>query len=428
MSTVAYGRRSALVIRVRRFLHGVLVMWRRANRWLFRVRADRHLAEVLVFAHAKTDDELGDVVNRLIWGFPPDSGVTLRVVVGPALSGVSIESLPSPKGQVRYIASVPHLTLEGRWRIWDLFRADLILTMKFPRPVVAFLPFVVGKLEIADPWYYAWTEGNVWKNTYYFTFSEEGRESYDELSRRNFSRLYEESRDRSESYCFLTGPSFDEYERFSYGEDSLKVVCNSIIKNDQFLEHIGGPHVLTFADPVFHFGPSVYAETFREKAVEVVEKYRCYLVVPQFTVPLMVARHPSLRDFIIGIAVKSSGPFNFPTAADLTTLGTTSISTYLMLPVASSLTGRVHFIGADGRKPDENYFWKHNPQVQYADLMETVFETHPSFFRDRVYADYYDEYCDVFESIVAFGERQGKEYLSLTDSHIPALSRRVLGH
>ena len=47
------------------------------------------------------------------------------------------------------------------------------------------------------------------------------------------------------------------------------MICNSIVKNHEFLKK-SKPKYLCFADPIFHPGPSKYAEQFR-KDVKVVQ-------------------------------------------------------------------------------------------------------------------------------------------------------------
>jgi hypothetical protein len=73
----------------------------------------------------------------------------------------------------------------------------------------------------------------------------------------------------------------------------------------------------------------------------------------------------------------------------------------------------------------KKYFWKHSSSAQFSDLMQTVFETHPSFFRDRNYKDYYEEHCDTLKKLIEFGEKKGKKYFSLTNSYIPVLKDRL---
>lgn len=95
-----------------------------------------------------------------------------------------------------------------------------------------------------------------------------------------------------------------------------------------------------------------------------------------------------------------------------------------MLPLASSISNKIGIIGADGRKEDEKYFWKHSSSAQYDDKMDGVFTTHPSFFRDRDYVDYYSSHCHFLKELIEYGESKGKSYFSVTPSYIPALKER----
>jgi hypothetical protein len=96
-----------------------------------------------------------------------------------------------------------------------------------------------------------------------------------------------------------------------------------------------------------------------------------------------------------------------------------------MLPAAFALGERVDVAGSDGRESGERYFWKHNTATQYTDdLMESAFEAHPAFFRDRDYKDYYVHHCHQLEEFIAVAEARGKTVRSATPSYIPALQRR----
>ena len=60
--------------------------------------------------------------------------------------------------------------------------------------------------------------------------------------------------------------------------------------------------------------------------------------------------------------------------------------------------------------------------VQFYDLVNSVFQTYSSFFRDRDYKDYYKEHCRFLENLIEFVEKHNK-YYSLTPSFIPALKK-----
>jgi hypothetical protein len=288
------------------------------------------------------------------------------------------------------------------------------------------LPFISGKVRIADSNFFSYSEGIVWMKKYFFTHNHFERDTFKSLSLKNYKELLLKKSKSNNAYCFLTGPSFSDYKNFSYEKDSVKIICNSIVKDAEFLEYINGPDIITFADCVFHFGPSKYAHTFREMVYEVVKKYDSYVIIPEMTIPLLLNYYPGLKNRVIGLGLTKS--FNFPTIKNPNIYGTNSIATYFMLPIASSLSVNVFFIGADGRQPNENYWWKHNSNVQFTDLMKTVFETHPSFFRDRIYSSDYKKHCKTFKQLVEYGESRNIHYHSLTKSFIPVLSMRGIDY
>jgi hypothetical protein len=209
----------------------------------------------------------------------------------------------------------------------------------------------------------------------------------------------------------------------TFAPESLKIICNSMVRNHTLLERIL-PNVLVFADPVFHFSPSRYDEAFREHARQTILKYDCFCIVPERQYGLMLAHFPELAHRLIGMPVKTSQAWNFPTPDNLFVRATANIMTLFMVPLAASLSREVNILGADGRQNNEKYFWKHSAKNQFDQLMQSVEDTHPSFFRDRIYSDYYEEHCVQVESLIREGEKVGVRFHSLTPSYIPALSAR----
>lgn len=280
------------------------------------------------------------------------------------------------------------------------------------------------KSEIIDNTFFSDKEAESLRKLFFFTFDVEEKRVYHELSRKNYLTMLEKNRSKKTAYCFTSGPSFDDYRNIKIEAESLKVICNSIVRNRDFLEYIEGPDIITFADPVFHFGPSEYAMMFREDVLALVKRYDSYLVVPYYNVPLLLAHYPQLEDRIIGMPEGKT--MNFPDKDGFFVKGSANILTLYMLPVASAVSTQVNIIGADGRKKDEKYFWKHSSSVQYDDQMESVFRAHPSFFRDRSYEDYYETHCMYMEELLSHGESKGNTYTSLTPSYIPALITRAI--
>jgi hypothetical protein len=101
----------------------------------------------------------------------------------------------------------------------------------------------------------------------------------------------------------------------------------------------------------------------------------------------MLGHYPK-TEFLALPTVRTDSP-RFPKAADLRVKSTGNIMMLFMLPVASALTDDVNIIGADRPEEGESYFGEHNESAEYDDaIMRSAVETHPSFFRDRIYMDY----------------------------------------
>lgn len=226
----------------------------------------------------------------------------------------------------------------------------------------------------------------------------------------------------SRAYLMATGPSVGGYEAFDY-DGSLTIVCNSVILNEDLMDRVR-PKILVFADPIFHFGPSQYAATFREQLRESARKHDFSICIPFKYYALFTARVPELADRTIGIPFVKDRPFNFDLAEDFTLKTTANILTFVMVPLATTFADEVGIIGCDGRPlSDDDYFWSHNPATQFNDKMANIREVHPGFF-DLDYNDYYLEHCDLLEAQLTAGEEQGKLFINLGFSHIPALRKR----
>ena len=416
MSDVAYNERDIKAIEKRERIN----FFYRAFRKVFRILTGFKNKQIkTITTYPMIDDEitLVEIVNKLAWAFPKKAKLALNILVDKKLEKFNFSTVKEIPNQRNYLnIDISHIKL-----ITEVVDFDLVLFTD--AKALLKNPWWVHKSEILDKNYFSYIEGIVLKKGFSHTLEDSEHNRLENLSQKNFQIMYEKNNNRSKSYCFVTGPSFDRYKEFNYEQDSLKVICNSTVKNDEFLEYIGGPDILTFADPVFHFSPSEYSAVFRDEVLKVYKKYKPYIIVPLETVGLLLAHYPELEDRIIGIKGEKC-EFTLPSLEKLAVKNSSNILTLYMLPVASTITNEINIIGADGRNPDEKYFWKHSKSAQFGDLMNTVFETHPSFFRDRDYKDYYDDHCQFLNDLIEFGESKGKKYFSLTESFIPVLKKR----
>ncbi len=367
---------------------------------------------------------LSDIVNRLSFALPQKDGMNIYIPVGSHLKDIPLSELITPDYQKRYIGQNNSFIFIDDSEIEQYLDQGVILIFDANTLEKPIIYSRADRVEIIDPSYFSHRESTTLRRLYYSTFSQDEKQEFKKISLINYKALIEKNRDKEEAYCFTTGPSFDLYEQNDINKNAFKIICNSIVKNEEFLNYIDGADLFIFADPVFHFGVSLYAEKFRKDMLNYVEKKSSYIIVPDFTVPLLLSLYPHLKPFIIGMPVKVDTSYNFPTVENFFVKNSSNILTLYMLPIASAISNKVFILGADGREKNEKYFWKHSKSVQYNSNMNDVFNVHPSFFRDRDYEDYYDEHCLNLENLLLDGEEKEKEYFSISPSYIPALNKR----
>jgi hypothetical protein len=242
-------------------------------------------------------------------------------------------------------------------------------------------------------------------------------------SARALERLMELKTDDGTAFVLGTGPSATAVD-FDEVRADVRIICNSAVRNDDILSRFR-PQVLCFADPVFHYGPSRYAATFRADMLRAVDRYDMLVVTTSYYAMLLLANYPEIAERTVVLDVDPRSPFVLLDRASSTVRRTLNILTQAMLPVAGSLARTIQIAGCDGRNPSEDYFWRHNQQVQYADdMMQSAFSTHPAFFRDVAYGGHYTLHCQQLEELCRYLDAHGRQLDPVTPSWIPALRDR----
>jgi len=286
-----------------------------------------------------------------------------------------------------------------------------------PREALTVLRRGRASIVAASDFYRVADLGWHWLRWYFATMTSQS-------SKAAADRLFSLGGPGTTAFVLATGPSARLVEPDAVNAE-VRVSCNSVVKDIDLLRALR-PNVICFSDPAFHFGPSRYAAAFRRDLMRAVGETDPVLVTAELYAGLLLAHHPELAERLIILRVlKGNRPWHWPTRDRMTVQMTANILTEAMLPIAFSLSERIELAGCDGRSPDERYFWRHNNRTQYNDdLMTSVFNAHPAFFRDVDYADYYEEHCAQLEDLLSAGERVGKQVEGVTPSHIPALRRR----
>lgn len=401
------------------FLFRVLIFVK--SRQTSKLDESENVKKILIFPSVN-DDEITLLLSKIDFAFPIKQRFKFYLQCNYQDIDAVKKKIKKDVFQSGHNLEKLHINLIDKKQKININFYDRILCHK-----INHIPILINSLwktVVIDKNFYSYQEGVNFQKIYYELLDKRVKDKFAEKSKKNFLRLKKRYKNSNSAYCFLTGPSIGSYRNLSIKENSIKIICNSIVKNKDLLEYIDGPDVITFADPVFHFGATNYSIKFRHCMIEAVRKYDAFVVVPDFTVPLLVGWFPDLENNIIGLETMNDS-FNLPSAESLIIRATDNILTMLMLPIALALAEIVYVAGADGREKHEKYFWKFNPDSQFNQDMESVFKAHPSFFRDRQYGQYYDNHCKLVEELINFAEEKNKSVHTLTQSYIPALSKRT---
>lgn len=165
------------------------------------------------------------------------------------------------------------------------------------------------------------------------------------------------------------------------------MVCNSIIKDQKFLENFP-PNYLVFGDPSFHSGPSNYVEEFQKSLIQTIDKFNPHVITVKRDAHIIHEYIPrKYHDnfiFIPYVKTNKKTKQNYNLLKEFYVAGTNNILTLLMLPVAFCLYKNIYFAGFDGNpNKEKDYYWKHNNSFQYNSKMSTIETTHPFIFNKK---------------------------------------------
>jgi len=370
------------------------------------------IKSILYYPVIEKKTDLIDIINRLSYSFPYKKDIVIYLPINKNLRNVNIGLNFK---HIKYICSN---------EILKYLNSDAIFVHNAPRILDFPILSKLYKTQIVDKNYYAEVELSTYASLYYYTFNKYERNSFLELSKKNYLRLLKKIDGFKDAFCFARGPSFDKVMNFKYPFKSFKIICNSIVKDQEFLKYIKNPHLITFGDPGI-FGLSKYGAEIQKLALEFVKKYDSFIMVPEGNMPLLLAHHSSLRDNIIGIPTNARF-YNFPSLDLFFVKSDENQLTSFMIPVASAVAKNIYIIGADGmNNKDKKFSWKNsNSTMLNNKLLQNLYDLHPSFYRDSINVDY-QKYNKCVKDIIEYGESLKKKYYSLTPSYIPALSKRI---
>ena len=360
--------------------------------------------------HVASDAEIADLSARVNWYLPTGSRTT-NVYSGAAAGSASPQPENAPYMDARLVSQ------PGWSKDRPQGRRHVVLHRFTPRSALEYLRSPGNATVVSQ------------------TFAYGSDEAYFELHRRFCStrppsadasadRLLSLQTPAATALVVATGPSASLLDEQSIAASDIRITCNSAVRDSSLMEMLR-PDVIAFSDPVFHYGPSRYAASFRADLMRALDETGALLLTSQLFVEPLLAHTPELKERLVVLPLTSRGPWRWPSAGQPSTRITGNVLTNLMLPAAFALADHVLVAGCDGRQTSERYYWRHNPATQYSDgLMRTAFDAHTAFFRDRDYADYYETHCKQLDEFFATAERAGKSITGVTPSYIPALLAR----
>jgi glycosyltransferase involved in cell wall biosynthesis len=246
--------------------------------------------------------------------------------------------------------------------------------------------------------------------------------SFDDESRERFRARTQHLQGRATAYLVGTGPSARAALDVDM-TDGVRIVCNTVLIDDELMAHVD-PHIVAFADPIFHFGPSSYAAAFQRALDRQARHHDFTIVTTERYAALLACQLPHLAERVVGVReVATEHANNFDLLEEVAVRPYPNVLTMLMLPLAATYSTRVAMIGFDGRAPGEAYFWRHGDSVQFARELTEIRSVHPGFF-NLDYADYYAEHVNCLERMLTAMERRGMRIESRTPSHMRPLCRR----
>ncbi|MEM9519242.1 MAG: hypothetical protein AAGA37_07985 [Actinomycetota bacterium] len=277
-------------------------------------------------------------------------------------------------------------------------------------------------IRVLDPSFFSTVEVTAGAALAYFDLmGSSERSDLDRLYRERLAGFLTEFDGLDAAHVVGTGPSMAA----AMGDGpatGLRIACNTIVASPADLERID-PHVICFADPAFHFGPSEYADQFRSDLVRVVREREPYLIFPAQGGPLVERYLPGYQRSI-GIRLRTARRFNIPHPGAQWVKRCGNVLTNLMLPTAvAAKASRVVVYGCDGRDPADDGFWQHAAQYD-AETYQSVREIHPAFFDDRDYLRYYLKHTETLAAQIRWVEEAGVRVTSAQRSLIPALAER----
>ena len=379
-------------------LEPVVKLLKRIAFWIFRNK------DFVLFPSIREKDDLDHLLYKLSFMFPGKK----IFYSGP---DKSTAAKPGYLGDIKLSPTIYNVSIIKI--IFLILTLRIVLTWNCKNPLLKKLTLLPQVYNVD----YKRNRMEGWNYFYAYNLAKDRRNSPNAFF--NFENIPK----RSKCYAFGTGESLDTAYNYNFN-DGYRIVCNSMIKNIHLMKHIE-PDFLVFADAIYHFGPSVYAFAFRNALVEFVKRFpSCVILIPENLYHHFIENHPHLKDKVFSIPPDKHKKVIIDLKKEYSYHRFENILNLLILPIASTLSDNIYFLGFDGRSEEIEGFWKYSNKNNFIDLLPMQKLAHPGFFTGRNYEADTGNFSDQTELIMQYGEGMGKSYYSLNTSNNKAMKKR----
>lgn len=230
-------------------------------------------------------------------------------------------------------------------------------------------------------------------------------------------------------YLFGTGPSLAGAIDRDWS-DGYRVVCNTIVRDDCLWRHID-PHFIVAGDAIYHFGFTPFARAFRADLAKRLRESDAFFVFPRLFSSLVQREFSEFADRLIPVPFGWHQDIHVDLARTFRVPRLGNVLNLLLLPLGCTLSRDVRLWGFDGRAPDDKLFWSNSSMHSYPELMDSLQQAHPAFFRHHVPADRPTSYAqrvhgDQLETALANAEAKGWRFTMMHRTWTPTLQKRYL--
>lgn len=218
-------------------------------------------------------------------------------------------------------------------------------------------------------------------------------------------------------YVFGNGPGLERVKTLSL-EPGVRIACNTVVADAELLA-LTRPDFVAAVDPESHYGPSRYAERFREDFRREALVYGFWGVFSLESAYPLLVHDPTWAE--AAIFVPSGGRLHFNLLRTFCLPGLFGVLGSAMLPLAATFAQTTFLVGCDGIAPQshERKIWAYAPQAQYWSLLRDRFRCHPSL-RNTPAGHCYQWHAAAVQKTVTIGaQSHGKRYVALTPTHLP---------